>query len=619
VSLSGVASYSTSSGVSTSVIGGIASVTQLSVSGVSTLGVTTTTNLTAQNLNVTGDSYIVGILTANRIFSNLYGEFTGGGISGTNIVGTALSISGISTFTNGPVLVGSGTSTGTASQPLQVTGGAYVSGSIGVGTTNPAQKLEVFGEARIANRDSYFSAPGDLFSFPGLENDIKYPASSYEITEVQCVADVAGSLNNTYFTLYGPGGTSSTIDTTLTEQLVVVWFNVAGAGTTPSVVGAGRSVGIAITTGASAVSIASSIATTFSSDAAFTVGDSGIGTVYFVANTPNNFTNSNAGTSGFAVTTTSNGSGSFSGTLKWAGGVLAPNGKIYGIPYNSTSVLVIDPVVGTATTFGSLSGNAAKWIGGVLAPNGKIYGIPFDSTSILAIDPAVGTATTFGSLSGISKWYGGVLASNGKIYGIPSSSTSVLVIDPTTNTTSTFGSFSGSLKWAGGVLAPNGKIYGIPFNSTSVLVIDPVVGTATTFGSLSGNAKWYGGVLAPNGKIYCNPNISTSVLVIDPTTNTTSTFGSLSGNNKWGGGVLAPNGKIYSIPFSNTSILVIDPAVGTATTFGSLSGGFKWFGGVLAPNGKIYGIPASSTSVLSIGGGSAAIPNWYLSAYQNKF
>ena len=45
----------------------------------------------------------------------------------------------------------------------------------------------------------------------------------------------------------------------------------------------------------------------------------------------------------------------------------------------------------------------------------------------------------------------------------------------------------------------------------------------------------------------------------------------------------------------------------------------KWSGGVLAPNGKIYGIPRESTSVLSIGGGSAAIPDWYLSAYQNKY
>ena len=68
----------------------------LQVTGITTLGVTTATDLTLEQLNV----------------------------------------SGISTFTNGPVFIGSGTSTGTASQRLQVTGGAYVSGNVGLGTAN---------------------------------------------------------------------------------------------------------------------------------------------------------------------------------------------------------------------------------------------------------------------------------------------------------------------------------------------------------------------------------------------------------------------------------------------------------------------------------------------------
>ena len=77
--------------------------------------------------------------------------------------------------------------------------------------------------------------------------------------------------------------------------------------------------------------------------------------------------------------------GSLTGSIKWTGGVLAPNGKIYGIPYGSTTVLEIDPVTKTTTEFGSLSGSA-KWSGGVLAPNGKIYGIPYNSTTVLEID-----------------------------------------------------------------------------------------------------------------------------------------------------------------------------------------------------------------------------------------
>ena len=45
----------------------------------------------------------------------------------------------------GNCLIGSTSVTGTADQKLQVTGSAYVSGSVGVGTTNPTSKLHVVG------------------------------------------------------------------------------------------------------------------------------------------------------------------------------------------------------------------------------------------------------------------------------------------------------------------------------------------------------------------------------------------------------------------------------------------------------------------------------------------
>jgi hypothetical protein len=57
----------------------------------------------------------------------------------------------------------------------------------------------------------------------------------------------------------------------------------------------------------------------------------------------------------------------------------------------------------TVSTFGSLGGNN-KWRGGVLAPNGDIYGIPASSTGVLKVDPATDTVSTFGSLAGSNKW-----------------------------------------------------------------------------------------------------------------------------------------------------------------------------------------------------------------------
>ena len=64
------------------------------------------------NINVSGNISAAGTLTAERLYSNVYGEFTGGGISGTNIVGTSLSISGISTL--GTLQISSGIVTATS-------------------------------------------------------------------------------------------------------------------------------------------------------------------------------------------------------------------------------------------------------------------------------------------------------------------------------------------------------------------------------------------------------------------------------------------------------------------------------------------------------------------------
>jgi hypothetical protein len=82
--------------------------------------------------------------------------------------------------------------------------------------------------------------------------------------------------------------------------------------------------------------------------------------------------------------------GGLPGSAKWAGGVLAANGMIYGIPYSAPSVLIIDPVGGSTdtTTLGGLGSGSDKWAGGVLAPNGKMYGIPLNAMSVLIIDPA---------------------------------------------------------------------------------------------------------------------------------------------------------------------------------------------------------------------------------------
>jgi Major tropism determinant N-terminal domain len=172
INVSGVGTIATLSGTTatyTSLNGTNATLTNINSSGISTLGVTTATNLTAQNINNSGitttNSLNIGatqvISSARQLqnISSLDATTTAtieAAVANAPNTFTDLQVTGISTFTNGPVFIGSGTSTGTASQPLQVTGGAYVSGNLGIGTTNPSTKLDVNGTIKIRRNDTSF-------------------------------------------------------------------------------------------------------------------------------------------------------------------------------------------------------------------------------------------------------------------------------------------------------------------------------------------------------------------------------------------------------------------------------------------------------------------------------
>jgi hypothetical protein len=73
----------------------------------------------------------------------------------------------------GNLLIATSSDTGTASQKLQVTGGAYVSGSVGIGTTNPSYNLHVVGSFGATTKSfvvPHPTKPGRTLQYGSLES-----------------------------------------------------------------------------------------------------------------------------------------------------------------------------------------------------------------------------------------------------------------------------------------------------------------------------------------------------------------------------------------------------------------------------------------------------------------
>jgi hypothetical protein len=109
-------------------------------------------NIITENLTVgASDGEIYANFKINSSVSLFYDnakkfETSGLGVTVTGVTSTTyLYATGISTFIDGPVFIGSAVTTGTALQRLQVTGGGYFSSPVGIGITNPSNTLTVVG------------------------------------------------------------------------------------------------------------------------------------------------------------------------------------------------------------------------------------------------------------------------------------------------------------------------------------------------------------------------------------------------------------------------------------------------------------------------------------------
>ena len=176
ISFDGTTFNVVSNSSSAALVLGTFSAERLRITEIGNIGIGTTNPST--KLHVVGNVQVDGTITGE------VSSIVATARTSTNVIGgigsiTQLQVTGISTFTNGPILVGRATSTGTANQALQVESGAYFNDSVGIGTTNPSVKLDVIGNTKVkgdftvSNGELYITrtdgVSGDIFANGGTD------------------------------------------------------------------------------------------------------------------------------------------------------------------------------------------------------------------------------------------------------------------------------------------------------------------------------------------------------------------------------------------------------------------------------------------------------------------
>jgi len=63
------------------------------------------------------------------------------------------------------------------------------------------------------------------------------------------------------------------------------------------------------------------------------------------------------------------------------GGVLLPDGRVFCVPFNSTSARIYDPATNTVTTPAGTYPGGEAFVGGALLPDGRVFCVPYNSTN----------------------------------------------------------------------------------------------------------------------------------------------------------------------------------------------------------------------------------------------
>jgi len=345
LNVTGVSTFASAADFNGSIdVDGHTELDNINVSGVSTfVGLGTFKN----DLYVSDNLYVSGFVTATRLYSSVFGEFTGSTVSADNLVGSALSISGLSTFTGTADFNGSIDVDGqTELDDLNVSGVSTFAGAI-----DANGNLDVDGQTELDDVNvsgiSTFAGAADFNGSIDVDGH----------TELDDV-NVSGAITATTFTGNLAGTVNTAAQTNITSLGTLSALTVSGDITANGNIAGDNSTNITGIAGVTATTLSGTLQTAAQTNVT-SVGTLSALTVSGDITANGNIAGDNStnitGIAGVTATT-------LSGTLQTAAQTnITSVGTLTGLDINGHSELDDVNVSGaiTATTFtGNLTGNA---------------------------------------------------------------------------------------------------------------------------------------------------------------------------------------------------------------------------------------------------------------------
>ena len=152
-------------------------------------------------------------------------------------------------------------------------------------------------------------------------------------------------------------------------------------------------------------------------------------------------------------------------------GTTHPNGNIYCAPLQDDGFLEVDPAAGTSSRYSTGKGTGQLLCQGALTgADGNIYGISYNSSTILRLNPTTKAVDEpFSHGQGTNAFIGGTAAPNGNLYLAPFDANNVFEIDPLAGTTNTI-AISPSEDEFVGATSDTANVYLCPNNSSHVKI-----------------------------------------------------------------------------------------------------------------------------------------------------